>query len=153
MEPHRLTWIYTDSPIFFLTLATYERRRFLATEQMHASFLTFAEKSTAYGVTVGRYVLMPEHIHLFASFGLDAINLSNWVKSLKNSLSKSLRRAEIPSPHWQKSFFDHVLRSAESYDEKWEYVRQNPVRAGLVERVEDWKFQGEIHPLTLLIEN
>jgi hypothetical protein len=50
----------------------------------------------------------------------------------------------IPSPHWQKDFFDHVLRSDESYSEKWQYMRQNPVRAGLVEKPEDWEFQGEI---------
>jgi putative transposase len=37
-----------------------------------------------------------------------------------------------------------LLRHGESYSEKWDYVCQNPVRAGLVERAEDWKFQGEV---------
>jgi hypothetical protein len=37
-----------------------------------------------------------------------------------------------------------VLRSSESYSEKWDYVVANPVRAGLVRRAEDWPFQGEI---------
>ena len=32
----------------------------------------------------------------------------------------------------QEGFFDHLLRSYESYAQKWEYVRENPVRAGLV---------------------
>jgi len=48
---------------------------------------------------------------------------------------------------WQREFFDHVLRSEESYAEKWEYMRQNPVRAGLAMSAEDWPFQGEVHPL------
>jgi hypothetical protein len=69
------------------------------------------------------------------------------VKSLKNSLSKIMRQQEIPAPHWQKGFFDHVLRSSESYDEKWQYVLQNPVRAELVSRNEDWPYQEEIHSL------
>ena len=42
----------------------------------------------------------------------------------------------------KKDFFDHVLRSEESYQEKWRYVRQNPVRARLVKRWRDWPFGG-----------
>ena len=34
----------------------------------------------------------------------------------------------------RRGFFDHVLRNGESYGEKWKYVRENPVRAGLVQR-------------------
>jgi len=45
---------------------------------------------------------------------------------------------------WQPGFFDHVLRSDESYAEKWNYVRDNPVRAGLVKAADDWPYQGEI---------
>jgi hypothetical protein len=40
-----------------------------------------------------------------------------------------------------------LLRSGESYSQKWDYVRENPVRGGLVERAEDWPFAGEIHDL------
>jgi REP element-mobilizing transposase RayT len=50
---------------------------------------------------------------------------------------------------WQEEFFDHVLRSNESYSQKWDYVRENPVRAGLVEKAEDWPRQGEIESLIL----
>jgi REP element-mobilizing transposase RayT len=45
---------------------------------------------------------------------------------------------------WEEGFFDHVLRSDESYAQKWNYVRENPVRTGLVKSVEDWPYQGEI---------
>jgi len=69
------------------------------------------------------------------------------MKSLKNSLSKAMRAEKISPPHWQKTFFDHVLRGSESYSEKWEYVSENPVRAGLVKRSEEWRFQGEIFSL------
>jgi hypothetical protein len=40
--------------------------------------------------------------------------------------------------------FDHVLRTNESYSQTWNYVRENPVRAGLVESAADWPYQGEI---------
>jgi putative transposase len=90
---------------------------------------------------------MPDHVHLFVL--VDGILLSAWVKSVKNSLSKNLRESGVKSPHWQKGFFDHVLRSGESYAEKWSYVLENPVRAGLVGAVADWPYSGEIHDLEL----
>jgi REP element-mobilizing transposase RayT len=90
---------------------------------------------------------MPDHIHFFAGFAPGAVDLSTWIKSLKNALSKCLRSNGIPGPHWQKGFFDHILRTEESYACKWKYVRMNPVRAGLVRDPGDWKFQGEIFTL------
>jgi hypothetical protein len=69
------------------------------------------------------------------------------MKSLKNSISKTLRRQRIVAPHWQKTFFDHLLGSSESYSEKWNYVRENPVRAGLVKAAAEWPFMGEIFRL------
>jgi hypothetical protein len=44
----------------------------------------------------------------------------------------------------RRGFFDHLLRSDESYAEKWNYVRENPVRAGLAQSGEDWPYAGEI---------
>ena len=43
-----------------------------------------------------------------------------------------------------------MIRHSESYAEKWEYVRQNPVRAGLVTNADDWRWQGEIVRLEAL---
>jgi len=99
------------------------------------------------GWAVGRYVIMPDHLHLFVSMDDQRIMLSAWMKSLKNMASKALRLNGIPPPHWQKTFFDHLVRSSESYSEKWSYVRENPVRAGLVSKNEDWAFMGEIFAL------
>jgi hypothetical protein len=69
------------------------------------------------------------------------------MKSLKNALSSVLRANDTQSPHWQKGFFDHILRSADSYSAKWEYVRENPVRAGLVKAWREWPFVGEVFDL------
>ncbi len=90
---------------------------------------------------------MPDHLHLFVTFTPEGVSLSDWVKSLKNTLSKSWRSAGIPAPHWQKGFFDHLMRSADSYAEKWAYVAANPVRAGLASTPDAWPYQGSIHDL------
>ena len=95
-------------------------------------------------VAVGRYVIMPDHVHLFAAFPINGITLSDWVQSLRTVIGKSLLRVGIQKPHWQEGFFDHVLRSHESYSQKWKYVRMNPVRAHLSKTPEEWPYQGEI---------
>lgn len=141
----RLDRVFVDSPIYFLTACTLDRWPILDCELLHNAFRTFCLNSPQHGASVGRYVLMSDHLHLFVS--LDEISLSNWVKSLKNTLSKTLRSVGHEGPHWQKGFFDHLLRSGESYSQKWEYVRENPVRAGLVAIPEDWPYAGEIHDL------
>jgi putative transposase len=142
----RLSTIYRDDAIFFITCNTHERQKTLATESLHRSFEEFCLNATDHQIFVGRYVMMPDHLHLFVCFA-DAQKLPLWIKSMKNTLSKTLREQGIPAPHWQKGYFDHILRNEGSYEEKWTYVRLNPVRQELVENAEGWHFQGEITPL------
>jgi putative transposase len=143
----RLEFVFVRSPIYFVTACTESRRKLLANTRLHESFLWFAQQGPLHGAWVGRYVIMPDHIHLFAATDDEKITLSKWMKSFKNSLSKTLRLGEVDAPHWQKTFFDHVPRSAESCSEKWSYVRENPVRAGLVKKADEWPFMGEVFRL------
>ena len=145
--PQRLEWIFTSAPLFFLTTCTHHRRPILDRRSVHEAFVKFASGAPNHGVHVGRYVIMPDHIHLFAAFEPESVSLSKWMKSLKNSLSKTLRLMNYREPHWQKGFFDRVIRSQESYEQKWFYVRENPVRAGLVHSSDDWPYAGEISEL------
>ena len=144
-QPQRLSRIFAECPIYYLTVCTYNRRRILNRPKVHTTFIQFGLRAVEYGVWIGRYVIMPDHIHLFAGFEPESITVSKWVKSFKNTISKTLTTATFYAPHWEKGFFNHVLRSEESYEQKWLYVRENPVRAGLVQRVDDWPFAGEIH--------
>jgi len=139
--PPRLEVVFQryDPPLFFVTFNTHHRKKLLANAKVHAQFVSFAELGQDRGIAVGRCVIMPDHIHLFGS-GSQEFLLTQWVRLLKRSLSKVILS---PPPHWQKGFFDHLIRLRESYSEKWEYVRQNPVRAGLVSKYKGWPWQGE----------
>ena len=88
---------------------------------------------------VGRYVIMPDHVHLFVR-GDRSFTLSSWIGGLKRAMCVGLKLPCL----WQPGFFDHILRSDESYAEKWNYVRNNPVRAGLARTADEWPYQGEI---------
>jgi len=140
----RLERIFDASPIYFVTACAHQRRAILARAEVHRAFLAYAGRGEDRGAFIGAYVLMPDHLHLFVALDQE-VTLTGWMKSLKNALSKALRSLQIPAPHWQKGFFDHVLRSSDSYSQKWEYVRDNPVRAGLVGSWGDWPFSGQLH--------
>jgi putative transposase len=72
------------------------------------------------------------------------VPLDNWVRYWKSQYRKL---CGIPDRVWQTDHWDTRLRTGDSYDAKWEYVRNNPVRAGLVKNPEDWPFQGELNRL------
>jgi putative transposase len=136
--------LFPSNPVFFVTFCTYRRQRLLATDSVNASFIQFAERAYAkHNIAVGRYVVMSDHIHLFVT-GADDFELGRWVGTLKQALQKSIERSVPGDPVWQRGFFDHVLRSEESYGQKWNYVRDNPVRAGLVKNAEAWPYAGEV---------
>ena len=142
----RLPTVYRDDAIFFITSNTHQQQKTLATESIHRSFEGFCRKAIDHQIFVGRYVIMPDHLHLFVCFA-DPRKLPLWIKSMKNALSKTLREQGTLAPHWQKGYFDHILRNESSYEEKWAYVHLNPVRQKLVGNAEGWRFQGEITPL------
>ena len=140
----RLEYSFQRFPIYFVTACTRERRPVLNNPDIHARLVSFGKEGEKRGAWLGAYVLMPDHLHAFVAIDDERFKLSTWIKSMKNALSKTLRMQNVPSPHWQKGFFDHVLRSGDSYTEKWNYVRENPVRAGLVKSWSEWQFLGEI---------
>ena len=141
-RPPRLQWVFRkyDPPLYFVTFNTHNRRKLLANSEVHSHFIEFAKLGTPRGIAIGRYVIMPDHVHLFVRGSID-FALIQWMRMIKRCLSKAILP---PPPHWQRGFFDHLIRHSESYAEKWEYVRQNSVRAGLVSAPDDWPWQGEI---------
>ncbi len=55
------------------------------------------------------------------------------------------RRLPTGHPRLLEDNWDTRIRDGKDFEEKWEYVRNNPVRKGLVERAEDWPFQGVVY--------
>ncbi len=144
-KPPRLQRIFVGYPLplYFVTCCTWERQSFLALEAAHEAFVEYARKNLIRSLLVGRYVLMPDHLHFFVQVPVH-LQLGEFVRLMKQNLSRALKQCGRNLPHWQPGFFDHLVRNSESYGDKWEYVRDNPMRRGLVEKVEDWPYQGEI---------
>ena len=85
---------------------------------------------------VSDYLLMPDHLHLFCSPHELKFTIERWIGFWKDRFAKM-----NPSiGKFQTGGFHHRLRDGESYAQKWQYVRENPVRHKLVERTEKTGF-------------
>ena len=141
----RLRFVWTKQPVYFLTVCIAKRRPLLAASTAYDILLDeWQGLHERYGWAIGRYVVMPDHVHFFAASGLDEVKpLSLAIGKWKEWTAKRiLALVNCEAPLWQPEFFDHLLRSDESRSEKWSYIRENPVHAGLVARVEDWPYAG-----------
>jgi len=143
----RLGTIYQIHLRYFITACTYNRRKLLNRPEVHECLRQHWNKSLdLYGWAIGSYVVMPDHVHFFCADAESRTPLSKMVGSWKQWSAKELcTLLSVKAPFWQREFFDHLIRSGESYSDKWEYVRQNPVRAGLVAAADDWPHAGHIH--------
>ncbi|MGI9115253.1 MAG: REP-associated tyrosine transposase [Chthoniobacterales bacterium] len=162
-KPPRLVPVFQkyDPPLFFVTLRTRNRRRVSANTSLHEAFVEYGNRGIEQGIALGRYVILPDHIHLFVA-GSHDFDLGLWIRGLKRVVAAAVpggRGGNAPPSHhllpsgptaaatpslWQRGFFDHLIRNSASYEQKWNYVRENAVRAGLAKTADEWPFQGDI---------
>ncbi|MBU0519503.1 transposase [bacterium] len=132
-------------PIIFLTVCTDKRKPVLCRNVAHQLIVDTWQKADKW--LVGRYVIMPDHLHLFCSpKDWNSYPLNRWVQYWKSHISRSWISLE-EQPLWQRSFWDTQLRREESYLIKWQYIRLNPVRKNLCSDPQEWPYQGEINEL------
>ncbi len=137
-EPPRLPAIclpWEQEVVYFVTLCVHGREQLLANTETHAAISEVARELRAWTVVAG--VIMPEHLHVVVS-PKDDRELS--VGDFSNGLKRLLRQRLQHDWEWQRGCFDRLLRSDESFADKWAYVRENPVRAGLVAHWREWPY-------------
>ncbi len=89
--PPRLPILFqrSDAPLYFVTFNTLLKRPLLANDAVHAAFRNYAARGLEFNVATGRYVLMPDHVHVFVRIGRD-MTLRRWESGLKQCLGKVL---------------------------------------------------------------
>ncbi|MDQ6622392.1 MAG: hypothetical protein M3Y86_02755 [Verrucomicrobiota bacterium] len=121
--------------IYFVTLCVKNRLEVLANNDVHLAITEVSANLRSWTTIAG--VIMTEHVHCFVSPKEDR-ELS--AGDFSNAFKRLLRQRLQHEWEWQRGCFDRLLRSDDSFADKWAYVRENPVRAGLVERWEDWLY-------------
>ena len=126
-------WVQDGEP-FFITICLKDRQsKLLVQPNVSAAIreaMAFYQNQGYWWIEL--ILLMPDHLHALISFNQREKAMSRTLQSWKRYLSRS------QGIGWQRGYFDHRLRTDNAAREKSSYIRNNPVRAGLVEKAEDW---------------
>ena len=146
---------YNTPGAYFLTFCTHNRKHFLshivgATAESPEPQLTTCGKivdavmqniPVHLRVTIDRYVIMPNHVHLIAVITEEDVQreirespqesrsiMSKLIGYIKMNASKTIRQHYGDVAVWQRGYYDHVIRNQEDYAALAEYIRTNPIR-------------------------
>jgi putative transposase len=163
----RLHRYYGTHDLHFITSSCYHRLPELGSAWRRDLFVKILEEARRkYRFVVHGYVVMPEHFHLLITEP-EVGDPSVVMKVIKERFSRQVNRKrkqaaveqgvlweQIRKPVWQKRFYDFNVWNARKQIEKLRYMHRNPVKRGLVERPEQWKwssfrayFYGETGPV------
>jgi putative transposase len=141
---HLKTFDYLGFHRYSLTFCTDRRQKMFTTQDVvHLVLAQIARASGQYQFGIVAYCFMPDHTHLLIegqSADSDAKEFIARAKQYSGFHYKKARRSRL----WQRYGFEHVLRDDELTLVAAKYILENPIRAGLVERVEDYSFVGSL---------
>lgn len=102
----------------------------IAKKQMH-----WLEEQYPY-VVIHCFVIMPNHVHAILEIDKNLVSdeeikiksLSELIGAYKTTSSKHIHQKGLLSFAWQRSFHDHIIRNAISYERIFNYIQANPLR-------------------------
>ncbi len=90
------------------------------------------------------YVIMPNHVHILFT-PLPDYRIGPVMRQIKGVSSLEINRfLGRKGSFWQPDSFDHIIRNHEDWMDKFDYIHQNPVKAGLVAKPEDYPFSSAV---------
>ncbi|MBZ5569035.1 MAG: transposase [Acidobacteriia bacterium] len=138
---------------FFVTTATWGHARLLQSHRM-ARLLVDAlyHYRSEHKYTLHDFVVMPDHLHALVTVGAD-IAIERAVQLIKGGFSyRASHEQQFQGEVWQRGFSEVRIFTPEAFLARQTYIRENPVRAGLVASPEQWEYSSA-HPGYELDEN
>lgn len=125
----------------FVTFSCTERKPHLNSPASRDLFEESLERMRQrFGFFIAGYVVMPEHVHLLVSEP-PGVQLAVALKSIEVSVAKQSKQR----PFWQTRYYDFNVYTERKRIEKLKYMHRNPVKRGLVETPEDWRWSSFRH--------
>ena len=135
-SPRLPDFSYQGCHAYHLVLNTRHRFPRFRDKRLAASCLdSLAASASRYGFEILAYCFMPTHLHMLV-MGAEDASLVRFVQHFKQATGH-----HYPGL-WQRSYYDHILRTEEESENIACYIWGNPVRAGLVETIMDFPFSG-----------
>jgi REP-associated tyrosine transposase len=132
---------------WFFTVNLLERRQRLLVDHADALRNAFEETRKKYPFDIVAIVVLPDHLHAVWSLQPGDADFSTRWRLIKARFAKALpkqewlsavRQARNERGIWQRRFWEHLIRNDADYARHIEYCYINPVKHGLVARVQDW---------------
>jgi putative transposase len=144
--------LYVPGSIYFFTVVTYQRRKFLTTEfARNILHQAFRNTQLRYPFEVVAICLLPDHIHCLWQLPENDWNFSIRWASIKGIFSRNYllmggedgvrsisRIAHREAGIWQRRFWEHCIRDEDDLERHFDYIHYNPVHHGYVDVVEKW---------------
>ena len=141
---------------FIFTLVTYSRAPLFSNPQarnlLHSAWV---KVQTNHPFTIDAVCLLPEHIHCIWTLPEGDVDYSTRWKEIKRTFTLAYlaeigpgamrnesRQAHGEAAIWQRRFWEHTLRDEQDYNRHVDYIHYNPVKHGLVKRVQDWPWSS-----------
>lgn len=158
--PLNMIKISRDKPCYYLTSVAKDRLPVFQTKKIKQIVCkSLDEARNSANLLLFAYVIMPDHIHLITDSSknisetlryTNGITAKRVIDHLKeNNFTSSLLklRQETKSRNYKHSLFEHhpnafTINNEETFMQKVNYINQNPVRARLVEKAEDYEFSS-----------
>ncbi|MGB7292023.1 MAG: transposase [Thermodesulfobacteriota bacterium] len=142
-KPNRLSGFdYSTPNAYFVTICTADKRMiFNNSETVSESVERLKTSAERLGFQIIAYCFMPDHVHLLVDASESKCDLIKFIKRFKQKTGYEFKKKRGLTL-WQRSFYDHILRSEESLIKKARYIFNNPVRKGLVEDFREYPFLG-----------
>ncbi len=161
--PHRKTRETFNTPgeAHELTFTCFKYQKFLTKDRTRQYVIDSLNRSRKkYAFDIWAYVIMPEHIHLLIFPTEEEYDVSKILKSVKSSVAKKAMNylrshnpeglkylatgyATQPYTFWMEGGgYDRNAIKKETVDFMVNYIHNNPVRRGLVEQAEDWRWSS-----------
>ncbi|MBZ5631179.1 MAG: transposase [Acidobacteriia bacterium] len=136
--PHR-GW--TSNSTYFVTASSYQKQSLLQSDRMAELFIKvlyhYREQKK---YMLHEFVVMPNHFHLLITPGE---TLERSLQLVKGGFSfRAKKELGVGGEIWQTSFYDRRVRDMGEFEKMRIYIRENPVRAGLVQVAEDYPYSS-----------
>jgi len=142
--PRLASFNYTGCYRYFLTICAAGRARlFVTDEAVSLVLLELSRTSADEHFAVTAYCFMPDHVHVLIEGTREDADFQRLVRVFKQRSSYHWKR-RMTGDLWQRSYFEHVLRDDEDTFHVARYILDNPVRAGLAKRPEEYPFVGSL---------
>ena len=142
--------IFLDGYSYYLTVVTHKRNPILI-DNIDLLRESFRVSKRKYRYKIEAIVILPDHFHVILT-PHNAKDYPNIIRTIKQHFSKhcdakyyehleqsTSRQKEGYKPIWQKKYYEHTIRNQKDFEEKVNYIYNNPIKHGYAENIKDWK--------------